>query len=239
MSSEPNLELCFLEYNGRQKVFAPQKSLSVKKVGKSPKPIPDSGTISPICNCETSEIIPFVGDPVHSRINLSVRALSQQGYINTLAVLDSGSEVNVIIDGFLRQNGLNWDINTNKSRPNQKVSFSGPSGDCLKFKGDIKLWVKIKDKTELTPFVILEGDSPTIILGNPGMKLFNICVRPGVQASISVRQCKETQHQVAASRECQLSPWTHGAWRGPRTKKKYHSSVIPFQNRLDEPVQNM
>ena len=171
MSSEPNLELCFLEYNGRQKVFAPQKSLSVKKVGKSPKPIPDSGTISPICNCETSEIIPFVGDPVHSRINLSVRALSQQGYINTLAVLDSGSEVNVIIDGFLRENGLNWDINTNKSRPNQKVSFSGPSGDCLKFKGDIKLWVKIKDKTELTPFVILEGDSPTIILGNPGMNV--------------------------------------------------------------------
>ena len=208
MSSEPDLELCFLEYNRQQKVFAPQKPLSVKKVKKSPKPNPDSGTVSPICNCETSVILPFVGDPVHSRINLSVRALSHQGYINTLAVLDSGSEANVIIDQFFRQNGLNWDISTNKSRPNQNVSFSGPSGDGLKFKGDLKLWVKIVDKIELTPFVILEGDSPTIILGNPGMKMFNICVRPGVQASISVRQCKETKHQVAAGRECQLSPWS-------------------------------
>ena len=33
-----------------------------------------------------------------------------------------------------------------------------------------------------------------------------------------------------------LSCYSHGAWGGPETKKTYHTSVLPFRNRLNEPV---
>ena len=209
-------ELCLLKFDKNQQVFAPNKPLSVKKV-KNGSPRPFFGPLEngaeetskiPLCNCETSVVVPFVGDPIHSKICVSLKALSHQKYITTSAVLDSGSEVNVAIDEFFKVNSLDWDHRLDRSGPHQKVSFSGPSGGHLTFKGDLKIWVRIQDRTELITFVVLKGDSPTIILGNPGMKLFNICVKPGVHATINVRQCKEIRHQVAAGCESHLSPWT-------------------------------
>ena len=208
-------ELCLLKFDKNQQVFAPNKPLGVKKV-KSGSPESFFGPLEngaketskiPLCNCDTSVVVPFVGDPIHSKICVSLKALSHQTYMTTSAVLDSGSEVNVIIDEFFKVNSLDWDYRLDQSGPHQKISFSGPSGGHLTFKGDLKIWVKIQDRTELIPFVVLKGDSPTIILGNPGMKLFNICVKPGVHATINVRQCKEIKHQVAAGCESHLPPW--------------------------------
>ena len=208
-------ELCFLEFDKNQQIFAPNKPISVKKV-KNGCPESFFGPLEngaeetskiPLCNCEASIIIPFIGDPIHSKIRLSLKALSHQTFRTTPAVLDSGSEVNVIIDHFFRVNSLNWDFKLDKSGPHQKMSFSGPSGGPLKFKGDLKIWVKIQNRTELVPFVVLGGDSPTVILGNPGMRLFNICVKPGIHATINVRQCKEIKHQIAAGCENNLLSW--------------------------------
>ena len=207
------LEVCQLEFDNRQKVFVPpktSKSIGLEKErGSHGNPHTDnreSGTRTECAmSCHSSKIIPFVGDPIHSKIDMSIRAPYQKRTILTCCVLDSGSEVNVIVDDFFRQKGLKWDKKLDHPGNSQ---FSGPSGAPLSYKGDLKLWVTIDNKCELLSFVILKGNSPTVILGNPGMKKFDMCVKPGKHATLNVRHCKELCHQEAASKESQLPPLT-------------------------------
>ena len=69
---------------------------------------------------------------------------------------------------------------------------------------------------------------------------WNFILRSGkaaknIRAGVVLEQDKAKGVGTLGSRP--YSP--HGAWRGPRTKKMVHTSVLPFRNRLDEPVWNM
>ena len=194
-----NWEICHLKYDSKQKLFAPPDSDI-----RNHRAEQESDT-SALCamNCGASLILPFIGDPIHSKIEISIRAPSQNRSVKTCCVLDSGSEVNVIVDQFFVQHKLPWD---QRLTGHDNSNFTGPAGAPLLYRGSLKLWVSIDRKSELLPFVILKGSSPTVILGNPGMKCFDVCIKPGKHATLKVQHCKELCHQSAAGRESQLPP---------------------------------
>ena len=97
-----NWEICHLKYDSKQKLFAPPDSDI-----RNHRAEQESDT-SALCamNCGASLILPFIGDPIHSKIEISIRAPSQNRSVKTCCVLDSGSEVNVIVDQFFVQHKL-------------------------------------------------------------------------------------------------------------------------------------
>ena len=188
-----DLTISYLPYNKELGVFAPYPSQINNVRG--------SGNGDCKENVNKGSQIKFIGDPVQSRILVGVKKRSNDCYQETASILDTGSEVNVVLSQYLLERSWLFSKQQRDER-----TFLGPSGNHLKFVGTIKLWVKIGECEQLVPFVILDGNESSLIIGNPGMKKFGMTIKPGVGATIQVNSCKELQYQRATSEACNLEP---------------------------------
>ena len=210
------MESDLLYFNKEEGVFAPSKNTTKEKTSES------------YCSsdCEKQLKLSFVDDPACSKIAALLQFGSNQDYISAALVLDTGSEANVATSAGL--DALQVPYRSHLKEPGL-TQYQGPAGAKLHILGNLKIWVKIKNIERGLNFVVLKGNSNSIILGNEGMAAFRISITPGQGAAINVRSCQRIKHQEAAAAQGSLSPWIFPVqpeteYSIPRFSKRY----VPF-----------
>ena len=133
-------------------------------------------------DCEKQLKLSFVDDPACSKIAALLQFGSNQDYISAALVLDTGSEANVATSAGL--DALQVPYRSHLKEPGL-TQYQGPAGAKLHILGNLKIWVKIKNIERGLNFVVLKGNSNSIILGNEGMAAFRISITPGQGAAIT------------------------------------------------------